>query len=171
MRAPRRLRKQTVGDLRAVVDETIALFHRLAWVADQIYGEEGQGTSRRGLLRGLARFGPQTVPELARARALRRQSIQPIVDDLAARGLVELVANPRHARSPRVRITTQGTALVARMDRVDRRVLAAVGRGLDPAAIATTAATLRALRSRFEITLRWRGATETTKATPTTQET
>src|SRR5205085_4916674 len=114
----------TVGDLRAVVDETIAL---------------------------------------ARTRALRRQSIQPIVDDLAVRGLVELVPNPRHARSPRVRITARGSALVARMDRVDRRVLAAVGGGLDPAAITTTAATLRALRSQLEIALRWRGATETTE--------
>ena len=36
-RAPRKLRKRhDGGELRAVVDETIALFHRLRFVAEQI---------------------------------------------------------------------------------------------------------------------------------------
>ena len=38
-RAPRKLRKRhDKGELRAVVDETIGLFHRLRWVAERIYG-------------------------------------------------------------------------------------------------------------------------------------
>ncbi len=138
------------------MDETIALFHRLAWVADQIYGEDGRGTARRGILRGLVRYGPQTVPQLARARSVRRQSIQPVVDELAREGLVEYVENPSHARSMLVRIQPRGALMVERMDRVDRRVLSAVGAGIDRRDIDTTAATLRALRERFETTLRWR---------------
>lgn len=155
-RSPRRLRRAPANDLRSVVDETIALFHRLAWVADEIYGEEGRGTARRGILRGLVRYGPQTVPELARARAVRRQTIQPVVDELAASGLVEWAPNPKHATSRLVRIRSRGVAIVERMDRVDRRVLAAVGANLDPRDIEITAATLRALRARFETQLRWR---------------
>lgn len=158
-RRPRRLRKRhSEGDLRAVVDETIALFHRLAWVADEIYGEQGRGTSRRGILRGLVRFGPQSVPQLARARSVRRQTVQPVVDELVAEGLVEWIANPRHATSRLVRIRPSGAAIVERMDRIDRRVLEVVGADLEPDAIATTTATLRALRIRFETTVRWRAA-------------
>ncbi|HSO33313.1 MAG TPA: hypothetical protein VLT33_12355, partial [Labilithrix sp.] len=94
-RPPRRLRRfRKAEDLQSVVDETIALFHRLAWVADQIYGPEGRGTARRRILRSLLRYGPRTVPALARARALRRQTIQPVVDALVADGLAELVENP-----------------------------------------------------------------------------
>jgi DNA-binding MarR family transcriptional regulator len=111
---------------------------------------------QRGILRGLVRYGAQTVPELARARSVRRQSMQPVVDELAAAALVELVRNPKHASSKLVRITAKGEAIVTKMDRTDHRVLAAAGATLDARAIATTAETLRALRRRFETALRWR---------------
>lgn len=160
-RGPRRLRKpHRRGELRAVVDETIALFHRLAWVAQEIYGAEGTSTARRGILRGLARYGPQTVPELARARSVRRQTLQPVVDALAKDGLVKLVANPRHARSRLVRITRAGSATVEDMDRVDERVLAAAGAGIPREDLTTTVMTLRALRTRFESSTRWRPVLE-----------
>lgn len=156
-RAPRKLRKPHVrGDLRAVVDETIALFHVLRWVAEQIYGEDGRSTARRGVLRGLVRYGPQTVPQLARARRVSRQHVQEVVDALAASGLVELAPNPAHARSRLVRPTARGEALVREMDATDDRVLRAVGAGLGTGELRTTAATLRALRERFEVAPRWR---------------
>jgi DNA-binding MarR family transcriptional regulator len=157
-RAPRKLRKpHSKGELRAVVDETIALFHRLRFVAEQIYGADGRSTARRGILRGLLRYGPQTVPVLAKARSVTRQNVQPVVDALAAEGLVELVDNPAHARSKLVRITDRGADLVARMDEVD---LGAAGVGLPRADLETTARTLSTLRARFETGLRWRAALE-----------
>lgn len=158
-RAPRRFRKTPKSDLRAVIDETIGLSQRLIWVADQLHRDLSGASLRpvqRGILRGLVRYGAQTVPELARTRSVRRQSIQPVVDELAAQGLVELVRNPEHASSKLVRVTAKGEAIVARMDRMDQRALAAAGAGLTAEAIATTAETLRALRQRFETTLRWR---------------
>jgi len=158
-RAPRKLRKRhDKGELRAVVDETIGLFHRLRWVAERIYGDEGRREARRGALRGLVRYGPQTVPRLARARSLRRQSVQEVVDALAEDGLVLLEDNPDHARSRLARATARGVALVAEWDRVDATVLAAVGAGLDREALAITARTLAELRARFETDARWRAA-------------
>ena len=158
-RAPRRLRKpHRRGELRAVVDETIALFHRLRWVAEQLYGEPGRSTSRRGILRGLQRYGPQTVPQLARARAVTRQHVQLVVDGLVAARLVVLRPNPAHARSRLVAITAQGEALVAAMDAVDDRVLRVIGPGLVTEDLATTARTLRAVREAFENGARWRHA-------------
>jgi DNA-binding MarR family transcriptional regulator len=159
-RAPRKLRKRHVrGELRAVVDETIALFHRVRWVAEQIYGPEGRSTARRGLLRGLVRYGPRTVPQLALSRSVTRQHTQEVVDRLAADGLVELIANPAHARSRLVRATRRGAALVDHMDEVDARVLVAIGGPLATRDLAITARTLKAVRECFEDEPRWRAVT------------
>jgi DNA-binding MarR family transcriptional regulator len=123
-----------------------------------MYGDDGRRATRRGLLRGLARYGPQSVPELARARSVTRQNVQPVVAALLAEGLVVLAPNPRHARSPLVTVTPQGEALVEAWDRADARVLAAVGRGLSREELEITARTLRTLRERFETRLRWQSA-------------
>jgi DNA-binding MarR family transcriptional regulator len=144
------------AEAQAVVDETIALFHWLEWVADQLYGDDGRGAPRRWVLRRLQRYGPQTVPELARAKALRRQSMQPVVDALEAEGLVELIDNPRHSKSKLSELTVRGAQLVERMDRIDARTLSAVSRGIPTARLASTSATLRELREGFAIESRWR---------------
>jgi len=156
-RPPRKLRKRHAqGELRAVVDETIALFHRVRWVAEQIYVPDGRSLPRRGILRGLVRYGPRTVPQLALARSVTRQHTQEVVDGLVAAGLAELVANPAHARSRLVRATARGVAVVAQMDAVDTRVLAAIGGALSARELAVTARTLRAVREAFEDEARWR---------------
>ncbi len=156
-RPPRKLRKRHVrGELRAVVDESIGLFHRVRYVAEQIYGMDGRSTARRGLLRGLVRYGPRTVPQLARARSVTRQHTQEVVDRLVADGLVELIANPAHARSRLVRATRRGAAMVEEMDDVDARVLIAIGGDLSVRDLAITARTLRAVRECFEDEARWR---------------
>lgn len=156
----RRARPKPRGIVQTVVDETIALQHWLAWVSDQIYGDDARGAARRWTLRRV-RDAPHTVPQLARVRAVRRQSLQPVVDALLADGLVELRPNPAHARSELVALTRRGAELVDRMDRVDERVLRAVARGLRERDLETTAATLRALRAGFESGLRWRSVAAT----------
>jgi DNA-binding MarR family transcriptional regulator len=156
-RPSRRLHRSSVRiETQAVVDETIALFHWLTWVAEQLHGDTGTTAPRRWVLRRLHRHGPQTVPALARAKALRRQSVQPVVDGLIADGLVELVDNPAHVRSKRATLTARGMALVGRMDRVDAKVLRAVSADIPRSALVTAAATLRALRGGFEVESRWR---------------
>jgi DNA-binding MarR family transcriptional regulator len=158
-RAPRRLRhRHQRGQLRAVVDETIALFHRLRWVAEQIYGEDGRSTTRRGLLRGLVRYGPRTVPALARTRQVTRQHVQTAVNALLAEGLVERCPNPRHARSSLIRATAAGQAFVRRLDEIDARVLVAAAGDLPENALRTTVQTLARMRAGFEDAERWQPA-------------
>jgi len=152
----RRARPRAHGEVQTVVDETIALYRWLAWIAEELYGSDARGAARRWTLRRLHRDGPKTVPALARIRAVRRQTLQPIIDQLAAEYLVTLAPNPAHARSPLVILTERGVAMVARLDRVDVAVLRAVGRGLAPRDLAITASTLRTLRAGFESSARWR---------------
>ena len=157
--APRRQRPPRARDaVQAVVDETIGLYQWLAWVAEQLYGDDARGASRRWTLRRLVREGPLTVPALARVRAVRRQSLQPLVDALARDGLVELVDNPAHARSPLVRVTPRGALLVERLDRIDGAVLRSVARGIPDEDLRTTRRTLATLRSAFATKMRWRPA-------------
>ena len=157
---PRRRTRPGVahGEVQTVVDETIALYRWLAWIAEELYGTDARGAARRWTLRRLHRDGPKPVPALARVRAVRRQTLQPIIDQLAAEHLVTIAPNPAHARSPLVMLTERGAAMVARLDRVDVAVLRAVGRGLSPADLAITATTLRTLRAGFESSARWRPA-------------
>jgi DNA-binding MarR family transcriptional regulator len=157
--APRRATKTRSREVvQAVVDETIALYHWLAWVSDELYGDDARGAARRWTLRRLRRDGPQTVPALAKIRSVRRQSLQPLVDALIADGLVAIEKNPRHARSNLLVLTRRGIDLVERLDRIDGAVLRAVGRGLAEKDLRLTTATLQTLRSRFETKMRWRPA-------------
>jgi DNA-binding MarR family transcriptional regulator len=144
--------------VQSVVDETIALYQWLAWVAEQLYGDDARGASRRWTLRRLLRDGPLTVPALARVRAVRRQSLQPLVEALVRDGLVELVDNPAHARSPLVQLTPRGAHLVERLDRIDGAVLRSVARGIPEDDLRTTASTLGTLRAAFATKMRWRPA-------------
>lgn len=66
-----------------------------------------------GLLRSLKVDGPQTVPQLARARPVARQRIQRLVDECANADLVEFGDNPAHRRSKLVRLTAKGEATCA----------------------------------------------------------
>jgi DNA-binding MarR family transcriptional regulator len=98
-----------------VIDETTGLFHLLHAVASQLHGGGELTAGRRGVLRGLDRLGPQTVPQMARARPVSRQYIQMLVYGLAADGLVELYDNPAHRRSRLVRLTAAGRDALASM--------------------------------------------------------
>jgi len=142
-------------ELRAVVDETIALFHRLRWVAEQIYGDEGRSTARRGILRGSC----GTARRRARtgAHALGHAAARPGGRHRAGRGpLVELIPNPRHRRSRLVRATARGQALVLRMDDTDDRVLIAVGTDLSTRELEIHRAHAGDSAQGFELGTRWR---------------
>lgn len=68
------------------LDQTAARWHVLSVVSD----------------------GPRTVASSARRLGLARQSVQRVVDDLAATGQVERRDNPDHARAPLVALTPRG---------------------------------------------------------------
>ena len=152
-RRPRRLRKRhRDGEVRAVVDEAVALFWRVRYVADQIHTTGGRSETARGVLRGLVRYGARTVPQLAFARSVTRQHTQEVVDGLLADGLVRRVANPAHARSYLIEPTARGVAAVAALDAADERTMAAVAARMQVTGIelATAIRVLRELREGFE---------------------
>lgn len=109
---------QDVLDLSIAV---IELYFRLEAITQATAGFADAG-GEFGVLRTLALDGPQTVPDIARARPVSRQHCQTIVNGLKAQGFVELVANPRHKRSHLVRITRRGRT---HLDGLTKQFLAA----------------------------------------------
>ena len=80
--------------LLAVIDETQSLFHRLKRAAEELHRDDGLTAGQRAVLKSLQNGGPQTVPELARARPVSRQHIQSLVNPMVRAGWVKLEENP-----------------------------------------------------------------------------
>ncbi|MFN2385712.1 MAG: MarR family winged helix-turn-helix transcriptional regulator [Thermoanaerobaculia bacterium] len=134
----------------ALFRETIALFYRLAAAAEQVHPQGALSGARRGVLRGLARHGAQTVPQMARARPVSRQHVQLLVNALAAEGFVVFEDNPAHRRSRLVRLTSRGRRLVEAMNRREASLLAKLPLGALGRDIERAANVLRKIREAFE---------------------
>jgi DNA-binding MarR family transcriptional regulator len=88
--------------------EVAQFFFRLRAMGQKTGLITSWGAGTFGFLRSLALLGPLTVPQIARMRPTSRQRMQRLADELAAAGLVEFIANPRHRRSQLVRLTRKG---------------------------------------------------------------
>ena len=135
-----------VEAVEGLIDETRLLFHRMKLAAEQLHRAEETTAGMRGVLFGLDRSGPQTVPQMARARPVSRQHIQMLVNPLVERRCVELVDNPAHKRSKLVRLTPRGRKLVDRMRRRESKVLGALGKGMSEKQLRSAAAVMRSVR-------------------------
>jgi DNA-binding MarR family transcriptional regulator len=111
-----------------------------------------------GLLRSLKLGGPQTVPELARARPVARQHIQKLADEMAADGLVAFAPNPAHKRSQLVRLTPEGEKVYEQLTRRLARTADEIADGMDAKKLALAADTLTAVIAKVDALL---GETDT----------
>jgi DNA-binding MarR family transcriptional regulator len=138
-----------VEAMAELIDEVRALFHVLKAAAERVHDEGESSAARRGVLLGLHKNGPQTVPQIARSRPVSRQHIQVVVNGLLDDGLVELMPNPAHKRSHLVALTLDGRTRVRAVAAREAAIL----RGLEtkPAAadLLGAARTLAAVRSAF----------------------
>lgn len=133
-----------------VINETALLFHRLRIVADQVHRQGEMSGGLRSVLRSLYKQGPQTVPQMARARSVSRQHIQILVNRLLETKYVELKQNPSHRRSPLIELTKEGSRIVEEMNRREAELLSMVDLGTPEAQMTEAARTLSQLRSVFE---------------------
>jgi len=137
-------------DLVELIATIAAAFHKLRAAGKRLGAVFPMGGGTWGLLRSLAREGPQTVPALARARPVARQHIQVMVDALAAQGLVSLIANPRHKRSRLVALTPAGEVAFAALDGRVRAAATNLAAGLDAADVTVATAVLRSLARKLD---------------------
>ena len=88
--------------------------------------------SESAVLGRLARGGPATTAELARAEAVKPQSMRTTVAALAAVGLVERKPHPTDGRQIYIQLTAQGAATRQRLKEAKHTWLAQVVSELDP---------------------------------------
>lgn len=136
--------------LASVIGETVSLFHRLRAAAEQVHRQGETTAGKLGVLRGLDLSGPQTVPQMARARPVSRQYIQALVNQLAAEDRIEFVDNPAHKRSRLVRLTPQGKAFLDAAMRRQGKLLSRLRIDIPEKDLRTAASVLRAVRTLFE---------------------
>lgn len=110
-------------DVLAAINEIPKAFFRLSAVAETIFEGLDVTAPERGVMRDLFVEGEATAPDLARRKPVTRQSIQPVLDSLVAKGLACAVENPRHKRSRLYSLTPKG---IDRCVELQSRELAAI---------------------------------------------
>ena len=94
--------------LYQVIRHIRSSFNLLRALGDDLHRDLKVTAAMRAVMETLAEDGEQTVPQIARTKAVSRQHIQVNVDALLRKDLVILHDNPNHLRSPFVALTPQG---------------------------------------------------------------
>jgi DNA-binding MarR family transcriptional regulator len=91
------------------------LFHKLGHGASALHRDMEVSAGMRAVLESVVHGGPQSVPQIARARPVSRQHIQGLVNALLDAAYVEYTDNPAHKRSKLVAPTALGQEAFAAM--------------------------------------------------------
>ncbi|VEG45933.1 Conserved protein of uncharacterised function, possible MarR-family regulatory protein [Mycolicibacterium flavescens] len=111
---------------------------------ETIAGAEGQ-TQARWQLMSVVSGGPMTVPQVARRLGITRQGVQRVANDLVDEGLVRLTPNPDHRSSSLLELTSQGQAVLGRINNRAHRLNSILASTLDAPKLSQTRAVLRTL--------------------------
>ena len=95
-------------DLTPIVGRIPRLHALLKALGDEIHTDIGITAGMRAVMASLAAGSGRTVPALARERAVSRQHMQSVINELLAAGLAASVGNPSHRRSPLLVLTDEG---------------------------------------------------------------
>lgn len=138
-----------------LLNESRVFYHALVNIGERLHSGEDLSLGMRAVLETLSSDGPQTVPEMAKARRVTRQRVQALVDALKARGYVTARANPAHKRSVVITLTDPGAEVIARMKQRERQYItdsleAGKSTPTSPRQITAAMKTLRALREQLE---------------------
>jgi DNA-binding MarR family transcriptional regulator len=118
-------------------------FQRLRDAGEVLHGDAPVNLSQRAILEWLSIHGDHPVPKIAEAKAVSRQHVQKVADELAEMRLVRFEPNPDHKRSPIVELTQTGKALFANMRRKEQVLIGKLAQKMDAAALEQAADQLR----------------------------
>ncbi|HJP50809.1 MAG: MarR family winged helix-turn-helix transcriptional regulator [Pseudomonadales bacterium] len=121
------------------------LFQRFRFVSDTLLQDTGINTSQRAVLEFLYKQKPRTVPQIAKEKSVSRQHIQIIVNSLTDSGLIKIVENPSHKRSPLIRITRKGEDLFDSVRRQEVFLFRTIGERFSEEELATAGRVLRSI--------------------------
>ncbi len=133
--------------------ETIAGIRRCFWllgaVSDEMIADLGLTASLRAVLEHLHQHGDATVPQIATEKAVKRQSIQALADQLRELGLTATRENPAHKRSALITLTAKGARTFRAIQSRERARLKEFRQHLDSDDLARTARTLKDMTAKL----------------------
>lgn len=136
--------------LQLLTQEAELLAQRMSSAADEVHRPFGLSPVERAILAAIE-DRPQSVPQIARARSVSRQSVQVVIEALREAGLVEGVVNPASKRSPLIGLTRAGDKAVKEMNRREAKAFGNLTiRGLSDTELRHAAEVLREVRQYFE---------------------
>lgn len=137
-------------DVLATINEVPKAFFRLSAIAETVFADLGVSAAERGVLRDLFIEGEATAPDMARRKPVTRQSIQPVLDNLVAKGFARGVDNPHHKRSKLYSLTPAGVAHCVELQNRELATIRDMLNGMSPADFAAAADALRAMNARLD---------------------
>ncbi|MEM9634664.1 MAG: MarR family transcriptional regulator [Pseudomonadota bacterium] len=146
-------------NLKELIAEVRTTFRLHAGISDAMLEERGLTASLRAILEFIAENGPSTVPQMAAAKTMKRQSIQAFVDKLLAMGLVEATSNPAHKRSVLITLTENGATSIRMILAEEMELLGQVASGWTGGDVGRASQTLKEFR--LQLAGLGRGNTET----------
>jgi DNA-binding MarR family transcriptional regulator len=125
------------------------LFRAMAEKADAYLHDLDLTAADRAVMEFLFPDAQLTVPGIARCYQVSRQHVQVTVNRLLDRGLLRSGDNPRHRRSPLIRLSRDGRSAFAEIRRIESELLDEVFANVSIADRATTQRTLQTLVNKF----------------------
>lgn len=125
-------------------------FWLLKKVSDSAIADLGLTASMRAILEYIHLNGAHSVPQIAAAKHVARQSIQELVDALMESELVEAIPNPLHKRSPLIGMTNKGEQMFAIVRSRDDALLTAAASTISMPDLDATNRALQALFDHLE---------------------
>jgi len=126
------------------------LFRAMTELADTYLKDSGLTAADRAVMEFLYPEQALTVPDIARRYQVTRQHIQVTVNGLLQSGLLRSEDNPRHKRSPLLRLSSAGRETFADIRDKESTLLDEWFSKVEIADIATTKRTLETLLDRLQ---------------------
>ena len=135
--------------------EIVKLIRRNFWllkaVSDHAIDDLDLTGSTRAIFEHLDEYGSSTVPQIAQHKAVARQSIQALADQLYGLGHINYIPNPKHKRSQLVEITQLGKSVYAKVRQRDLALLQEIAQATGKEETQITQRTLQTLNSKLKL--------------------
>jgi DNA-binding MarR family transcriptional regulator len=145
-------RGAAAGDVAtSVILSTFRLNGLLLEAGDRLSAAHGLTSARWQVLGAITLSDrPLTVPQIARRMGLTRQSVHATMDRLVGGGLIELIPNDDHVRSPLARLTAAGDEAYRALDRDQKTWVNELAHGIRRSDLERARAVLEELVRRLE---------------------
>lgn len=134
-----------------LIVEVFRLNGQLIATADKLVAKFGLTGARWQVLGALVQSGGyETVPRLAAAMGLTRQSVQRVVNEMVTDGLLVFEENPNHKRSKLVVMTKKGEKIFEAALEIQKPWVKALSEGISGKRLSDATKVMRELRARLE---------------------